>query len=297
MAQGVIRKALSGFYYVQDGETLVTCRARGKFRLEGESPLVGDRVTYQPLENGTGFIDTILPRRNRFLRPAVANIDQLVIVVSQAPPAADPFLIDQIISIAESRDCAPLLCVNKCDLEYPDRLAAIYTAAGIPMILTSAATGEGVPELAAALEGKINAFTGNTGVGKSSLLNAISPVFHIPTGEISEKLGRGRHTTRHIEFFRLGPDTFAADTPGFSSFDIEQMEQLRREDLAETFREFRPYLDQCRFRDCTHRKEKGCAVRKAVSEGIIPKSRHASYVRIYDQLAAIPDWEREKTTK
>lgn len=294
MAQGIITKALSGFYYVYDGTEIVTCRARGKFRHRGESPLVGDRVEFTPLDGGTGAVDAILPRKNQFLRPAVANIDQLVLVVSEATPATDPFLIDRVISIAESKRCEPIVCINKCDLKQPDELADIYSKAGFLTVVTSAKTGFGVDNLFKLISGKVNTFTGNSGVGKSSLLNALAPKLDIPTGEISEKLGRGRHTTRHVEFFRLDENTLIADTPGFSSFDEEGMELLRKEELAGTFREFRPYLNGCRFRDCAHVKEKGCAVREAVAAGEIPRSRHESYVRLYNQVKAIPDWERKE---
>ena len=291
--QGLIVKALSGFYYVSDGGRLVTCRARGKFRHQGESPLVGDRVCYTPLLEANGVLDEILPRRNHFSRPAVANIDQLVLVVSETNPVTDPFLIDRVVSLAEYKGCRPLICINKRDLSSCDRLLSLYTAAGLPTLWVSAVTGEGVDLLRREISGKISAFTGNSGVGKSSLLNRLSPAFGIPTGEVSDKLGRGRHTTRHIQLYQLDRDTLIADTPGFSSFDVEEMEQLRKEDLAFTFREFRPYLGQCRFHDCAHLKEKGCAVLEAVQAGKIPRERHDSYVRLYRQLAEIPDWERK----
>ena len=294
MANGIITKALSGFYYVYTGTEMITCRARGKFRHHGESPLVGDRVEFTPLENGSGAVDRILPRKNFFQRPAVANIDQLVLVVSEATPVTDPFLIDRVVSLAEEKNCEPVVCINKCDLEQTGRLAEIYDKAGISTVITSAKTGEGIQTLAGLIHGKINAFTGNSGVGKSSLLNALAPGLNVSTGEISEKLGRGRHTTRHVEFFELDGTTLIADTPGFSSFDEEGMELLRKEDLAQTFREFRPYLDRCRFRDCSHVKEKGCAICEAVSNGGISKSRHDSYVRLYNQLKEIPDWERKE---
>ncbi len=287
-------KALSGFYYVDDGSTLVTCRARGKFRHQGEAPLVGDRVEFTPAEGGAGTVDRILPRHNCFQRPAVANLEQLVLVVSETTPVTDPFLIDRMISLAESKRCAPLVCVNKCDLSDVERLYQIYRSAGIPTLRVSAVTGEGVEELRAALSGKVNAFTGNSGVGKSSLLNALCPGLHIPTGEVSEKLGRGRHTTRHIQLFRLDQNTVIADTPGFSAFDVERMEQLGKEELAATFREFRPYLDQCRFSNCAHVKEKGCAVLQALREGAISPERHRSYVRLYEQVKNIPDWEKKQ---
>ncbi len=295
MSQGVIRKALSGFYYVDDGGTVFTCRARGKHRHAGLTPLVGDRVRFTPLEDGSGALDEILPRKNEFYRPAVANIDLLVVVASQAVPVTDPFLIDRVAAIAASRGCETLVCINKWDLEPGEALASIYERAGFPTLRLSAETGEGVDALRQAIAGKVCAFTGNSGVGKSSILNALEPDFGLTTGEISDKLGRGRHTTRHVELFRLSCGALAADTPGFSSFDVDKMELARKEELQYSFREFGPYLGKCRFQDCAHVKEKGCAVLAAVRAGEIPPTRHRSYVRLYEQARAIPDWQREKT--
>lgn len=294
MSEGLIRKALSGFYYVDDGRRIVACRARGKHRHAKLTPLVGDRVRFTPLEDGSGALDEILPRKNEFYRPAVANIDLLVVVASQAVPVTDPFLIDRVAAIARSRGCETLVCINKCDLEPGEDLARIYEQAGFPTLRVSAETGEGVDALRRALAGKVCAFTGNSGVGKSSLLNALEAEFDLPTGEISEKLGRGRHTTRHVELFRLSCGALAADTPGFSSFDVDKMELARKEELQYAFREFAPYLGKCRFPDCAHVKEKGCAVLAAVKAGEIPQTRHRSYVRLYEQAKAIPDWERDE---
>lgn len=293
MSEGMIRKALSGFYYVDDGRQVVACRARGKHRHARLTPLVGDRVRFTPLEDGSGALDEILPRKNVFYRPAVANIDLLVVVASQAIPVTDPFLIDRVAAIAQSRGCETLICINKCDLEPGEDLARLYEQAGFPTLRVSAETGEGVDALRRFLAGKVCAFTGNSGVGKSSLLNALEAQFHLPTGEVSEKLGRGRHTTRHVELFRLSCGALAADTPGFSSFDTDKVELARKEELQFTFREFAPYLDKCRFPDCAHVKEKGCAVLAAVKAGEIPRTRHRSYVRLYEQASATPDWERK----
>lgn len=290
--EGVIRKALSGFYYVQVGKEEVTCRARGKFRHQKISPLVGDRVAITRQPDGSGSLDEILPRRNAFQRPAVANIDQLVIIASGAIPVSDPFLLDRIISLAESKGCQPILCVNKWDLVPAQELLDIYRTAGIPALPVSAVTGQGIEELRGLLAGKISAFTGNSGVGKSSILNALDPAFALATGQISEKLGRGRHTTRHVELFPVAGGLIA-DTPGFSAFDQEKGgEALDKEALAETFREFRPYLGQCRFVGCAHVKEKGCAVLEALAEGKISPSRHRSYVRLYELAKENKPWEK-----
>ncbi len=291
--EGVIFKALSGFYYVDDGAGgLTACRARGKFRHQKISPLVGDRVRYTPLEGEAGVLDEILPRKNEFQRPAVANIDQLVVIASGATPVTDPFLIDRVVSIAEGRGCDCVICINKCDLDPAEELFRIYRQAGFTTLRVSAQTGEGIPELAAAIAGKVSAFTGNSGVGKSSILNALEPGFCLQVGQVSDKLGRGRHTTRHVELFRLSNGAVVADTPGFAAFDTEQMELRRPEELQDTFREFVPYLDQCRFTGCAHGKERGCAVTAAVAEGKISPSRYASYLRLYQQAKEVPEWER-----
>lgn len=292
--EGIILKALSGFYYVDGGDgALTACRGRGKFRHQKLTPLVGDRVRFTPLGEGAGILDEILPRKNQFQRPAVANIDQLVVIASGAVPVTDPFLIDRVVSIAEGRDCEPVICINKCDLDAAEELYQTYRKAGFLTLRVSAETGEGIPELAAAIAGKVSAFTGNSGVGKSSILNALEPEFCLQVGEVSDKLGRGRHTTRHVELFRLSSGAIVADTPGFSSFDTEGMELRRPEELQYTFREFAPYLDQCRFTGCAHVKEKGCAVLAAVKAGEIPASRHQSYVRLYQQAKEVPEWQRK----
>ena len=292
MAEGRIQKALSGFYYVDTGAEVLTCRARGKFRKEGLSPLVGDRVTVRELGNGEGFVESILPRKNAFERPAVANIDQLVVIGSAAIPKTDPFLIDRIAAIAALKGCEVVVLLNKCDLDPAEELYRIYTAAGFPTLRISAETGEGLEKLIPLITGKLSAFTGNSGVGKSSILNALDPAFQLKTGEISTALGRGRHTTRHVELFPVAGGLIA-DTPGFSAFDNEKGgEPLDKDTLDRSFREFRPYLGQCRFIGCAHIKEKGCAVLAAVKAGEIPKSRHRSYVRLYELAKENKPWEK-----
>lgn len=291
---GTIQKALSGFYYVDiGGEEPVACRGRGKLRHQKITPLVGDQVEITMTPDGTGMVDRILPRRNEFRRPMVANVDQMVIIASGAIPVTDPFLIDRMITIAESKGCQPIICFNKCDLERADELVEVYRKAGFQTLQVSAETGEGIEALGNMLSEKVSAFTGNSGVGKSSILNALDPNFSLQVGEVSEKLGRGRHTTRYVELFRLHGG-LAADTPGFSSFDVEQMEYISKEDLAATFREFKPFLEQCRFIGCAHGKEKGCAVREAVESGVIARSRYQSYLRLYEQAKELNQWEINK---
>ena len=290
---GTIIKALSGFYYVDVGaeQEPITCRGRGKLRHQKITPLVGDHVAITVTEDGTGMVDEVLPRSNQFQRPMVANMDQLVILASGAIPVTDPFLIDRMVSLAEYKGCQPIICFNKCDLEPATQLVELYQRAGFQSFSISAQTGEGLEQLLGVLDGKISAFTGNSGVGKSSVLNALCPQFGLKVGQVSEKLGRGRHTTRHVELFRVGGG-LVADTPGFSAFDVEQMELIPKEELANTFREFRPYLEQCRFVGCAHVKERGCAVREAVDNGAIAPSRYQSYVRLYDQVKSRPQWEK-----
>lgn len=294
MSEGRIRKALSGFYYVDTGSEVLTCRARGKFRKEGISPLVGDRVEVRELGNGEGFVEAILPRKNAFSRPAVANIDQLVVIASGAIPKTDPFLIDRVAAIAALKDCGVMVLLNKCDLDCADALYAIYAAAGFPTLRVSAETGEGIEELKPLIAGKLSAFTGNSGVGKSSILNALDPAFQLQVGDVSQALGRGRHTTRHVELFHLSCGADVVDSPGFSSFETDELNLELKHRLPETFVEFRPYLDQCRFVGCSHTKEKGCAVLEAVRAGKIQRSRHASYVRLYEELKSLQDWQERK---
>lgn len=291
MISGIIVKALSGFYYVMTSEGIVECKARGRFRMDGTSPLVGDRVQCSRDANGKGRIDRVEERRNWFIRPAVANIDALVFVAANTNPVTDPFLIDRVSVIAAEADCRLIICVNKTDIDTGDELYDIFTGAGFTVVRTSAETGEGIDELRHVLQGKVCAFTGNSGVGKSSILNALSPGFNIETGEVSEKLGRGKHTTRHVELYDIGNNTYVADTPGFASFEIEMMNIIPKEELQHDFIDFGPYIGKCRFNDCAHLKEPGCAVTAAVAAGEISESRYCSYVRLYDLSAQHKFWE------
>ena len=285
-----IIKALSGFYYVQTEDGVVECRARGRFRRQDQSPLVGDfvRITRQ---GDKGVLEALLPRKNAFIRPAVANIDQLVVLASCAIPVTEPFLIDRVLAIAQLQNVPALVVVNKDDLAPAQPLAEIYRRAGVPVLVTSAETGDGIEALREALAGKLSCLTGNSGVGKSSLLNRACPQLQLPVGEVSEKLGRGRHTTRHIELYSLGSNTFVADTPGFSAFDTERMELVHKQQLQYAFPEFAPYLGHCQFPDCAHRKEPGCAVRKALAEGKIGQTRYSSYERLYELASQLKEWE------
>ena len=287
---GRILRSLSGFYDVQTPAGVITCRARGILRKEGNSPLTGDMVEITA-EYGKGMVEAILPRKNSFVRPAVANVDALVVFAANVNPVTEPFLIDRVAAIAGDQEVPVYLCINKCDLDPAIDLERIYRHAGFPVILASAETGEGVEALRALIRGKLTAFTGNSGVGKSSMLNRLCPELALPTGEVSEKLGRGRHTTRHVELYNLGENTYVADTPGFSSFDTDQMEVMLKENLQYAFPDFGPYLGGCQFHDCSHRKEPGCAVSQAVQAGEIEPSRYTSYLRLYEKASQVKLWE------
>ena len=287
---GRILRSLSGFYDVLTPAGLVTCRARGILRKADSVPLTGDMVEIT-VEKGKGMVERILPRKNSFVRPAVANVDALVIFAANVNPITEPFLIDRVAAIAGDQEVQVILCVNKSDLDPAVDLVRIYKNAGFSVISTSAETGEGVQELRQMIQGKLTAFTGNSGVGKSSILNRLCPDLKLPTGEVSEKLGRGRHTTRHVELYALDADTLVADTPGFSSFDTDQMDVILKENLQYAFPDFGTYIGKCQFHDCSHRKEPGCAVTAAVRVGELEESRYDSYLRLYEKASQIKQWE------
>ena len=290
MQTGRILRSLSGFYDVQTREGTVSCRARGILRKDGMTPYTGDLVEIS-VEHGKGMVERVLPRTNRFIRPAVANIDALVIFAANTNPVTEPFLIDRVAAIAGEQSVPVFLCVNKCDIDPAVDLVRIYEHAGFPVIRASAETGEGVEALRQVISGKLTAFTGNSGVGKSSMLNRLCPQLALPTAQVSEKLGRGRHTTRHVELYRLDEDTYVADTPGFSSFDTDQMETILKENLQYAFPDFGAYLGNCQFHDCSHRAEPGCAVTAAVRAGDLETTRYESYLRLYEKASQIKAWE------
>ncbi len=294
IVKGRIVKGIGGFYYVDSGEQVYECRARGKFRKLGLKPCVGDWCEVQVVDEKQGYLLELLPRKNELIRPHVCNLDALVIVVSQAPPVTDPFLIDRVSAIAVHYGMEVIICINKCDLASGDELARLYEAIGFRVVRVSGKTGEGIDLLVDAVSGKLSAFTGNSGVGKSTVINAIAPELNLETGDINEKIGRGRHTTRHSELFRISHNTWIADTPGFSAFDTERMELITPEDLKRCFPEMERFSSRCEYQDCAHVKDRGCAVLKAVEDGEIAKSRHESYVKLYESMKEIKSWERKE---
>ncbi len=288
---GLILRSQGGFYQVRTSAGELRCRGRGRFRKEATQLLVGDQVEVQPTEEGAGFITGLAPRKNFLIRPPVANLDRLVLVVSAADPAPNLLVVDKLTAIAARRGIPAALVFTKPDRADTANLAAIYRGAGYPVCQVNSLTGEGIPQVRALFQGGLSAFCGNSGAGKSTLLNALYPELQLATGEISRKLGRGRHTTRHVELFPTGDGGYIADTPGFSAVEFLQFEKMPAAALEDCFPEFGPYREKCRFTGCSHRVEKGCAVLAAVEEGKIPESRHQSYRAIYEELRGVKEWE------
>lgn len=287
---GTIIKGIGGFYYVEAADEIYECKARGVFRKEKLSPLVGDKVTISINENAENTIDEIMPRKNALTRPPVVNIDNLIIVVSTVEPKPSTLVIDKLIAVAEHKNIEPIIVVTKSDLASAQEIFDIYTLAGFKTIIVSNETKDGVDEVKAVLKDKISALTGNSGVGKTSLLNNLDETLALKTAQISKKLGRGRHTTRQAELYRVC-DGFVVDTPGFSSFEIDKSDIILKDELAYCFRDFSDYIEKCKFYpSCTHTADKGCAVIEAVNEGKISKSRHNSYVQLYNEVKDIKEW-------
>lgn len=287
---GTIIKGIGGFYYVEAADEIYECKARGVFRKEKLSPLVGDKVTISINENAENTIDEIMPRKNALTRPPVVNIDNLIIVVSTVEPKPSTLVIDKLIAVAEHKNIEPIIVITKSDLASAQEIFDIYTLAGFKTIIVSNETKDGVDEVKAVLKDKISALTGNSGVGKTSLLNNLDETLALKTAQISKKLGRGRHTTRQAELYRVC-DGFVVDTPGFSSFEIDKSDIILKDELAYCFRDFSYYIEKCKFYpSCTHTADKGCAVVEAVNEGKIGKSRHNSYVQLYNEVKDIKEW-------
>lgn len=287
---GVLMKSVGGFYYVRCSETDYECKARGSFRKSGNSPVVGDRVTITVPDEGYCAIEAIHPRKNKLKRPALANIDTLVIVCSTVDPLPNLTVIDKMIAAAVNNNMTPVVAVSKNDIENGDKVARIYRHAGIDVFQCSPDRAEEAQRLREFLRGKETAFTGNSGVGKSTLLNMLFPTLELQTGNISEKLGRGKHTTRVVELFEID-GCIVADTPGFSTVDLQRYEMIDKEQLQYCFPEFKPYLGQCQFTSCAHTCEKGCRVLQALKDGEIEPTRHQSYVAMYNEVKDIKPWQ------
>lgn len=288
---GLLIKGVGGLYTVALAGGLIECRACGRFRRERITPLAGDRVEVERQEDGTGFLVEILPRRNALIRPPVANLDCLVIVAAAAQPDPNTLVIDKMIAVAEEKGIEPVVVFNKKDLKDVGSLYADYGRSGFTVFFLSAEQPETVEPLKKYLTGKVSAFTGNSGVGKSSLLNRICPQLGLATGEISQKLGRGRHTTRTVELFPLSGGGYIADTAGFSALNTAEVLPILPDNLPFCFREFVPKLGSCKFASCRHVKEVGCAVKAALQAGEIPSSRYESYVAMLEDAKKLPEWQ------
>lgn len=288
---GIIIRSIGGLYTVEASEGVYECKARGVFRKKNISPVCGDRVEFSLEKDGSGVIDRIEERRSLLIRPPLANLDLLVFVASTCEPQPNLLLLDKFIAIAEYKSIEPVVVFTKIDKQDPSEYLEIYQRVGITALSVDNVTGSGSEKVKELITGKLSAFTGNTGVGKSSLMRNIFPDRDFATGEISRKLGRGRHTTRHIELFPLEGGGYVADTPGFSSFETNRYDIIFKDKLADCFCEFREYEGRCRFADCRHIAEKGCAVREAVAEGIIPVSRYDSYKVMFEEASQLKEWE------
>lgn len=288
--KGIIIKSTGGLYFVESPSGIYSgiykCKARGVFRKQGLTPYVGDKVVFEG-----EIITELLPRKNEIIRPPVANLDQIILVVSTCKPVPNILLLDKFIAISEYKGIKPILAITKVDLSSCEEIFEIYHKIGIDTFIIDYSNDESIQAIKQVLKGKISVFTGNSGVGKSTLLNAIDSTLNIPTGEISEKLGRGRHTTRHAELYRLEDDGYIADTPGFSTFETSKYDIIKKEELSSCFIEFRQFADDCKFKDCSHTKEKGCVVIDAVKNGDIAESRHNSYCNMYEEAKKIKEWE------
>ncbi|MDE6539805.1 MAG: ribosome small subunit-dependent GTPase A [Ruminococcus sp.] len=285
ITSGIITKCLGGLYTVETPDGIYECKARGVFRNKGISLYTGDNV-----EITDGVISEVLERKNCIIRPPLANLDQLIFIVSTCSPSPNYLLLDKFIAIAEYKEITPVVVITKTDLGDSSGIKEIYQNIGIDVFEVDYNNPETVQNIKELFRGKISALTGNSGAGKSTLLNAVDPSLNIPTAEISKKLGRGKHTTRHAQLYKLADGGYIADTAGFSTFDTNSYDIIRKEELADCFREFKEYTD-CRFRDCSHTCEKGCKVIEALNEGKVSASRHESYCTMYGEAKQLKEWE------
>lgn len=286
--KGIVLKAISSFYYVSCNDQLYECKARGNFRISGISPLVGDRVEFDISDNNKGVINSICERKSVLKRPLIANIDKLFIVSSYKTPAPDTFMIDRLTAISVFNGITPVIVFNKSDMGDFKDIAGIYERAGFKTYTVSALSGEGIDLLKLETQNCVSAFAGNSGVGKSSIINALFGDLSLKTGEVSEKLGRGRHTTRHTELFRFG-DSFVADTPGFAAIESDNTLEFKNE-LANCFPDFSDYISGCRYSTCTHTCEPGCQLIEAVENGLAERSRYNSFLLLFEELKDLKEW-------
>lgn len=295
--QGLILKGIGGFYYVKSSDKIYECKARGLFRKNEVIPLAGDRVVIEVDETTEkGYITEIMERKNSFVRPPVANIDKLFLVVASTSPVPNLELLDKLIAIAEYKDVEPIIVITKTDLSEYQHLVDVYKKAGFTVYTYSAVEKSDTTPILAELRDSISAFCGNSGVGKSSLLNGLFPELNLKTNIISEKLGRGKHTTREVMLYEV-EGGYVADTPGFSTIELERYEIIYKDKLQYCFRDFFDYIENCKFTGCSHTKEKGCAVIEAVLNGEIAHSRHTSYVSMYESAKNLKEWEIKKSNE
>lgn len=290
--EGVIIKAVGGIYYVDSPQLIespLKCAARGIFRLDGISPCAGDRVRVER-EGTEAVITEIFERRNYLVRPPLANLDGIVFVCSSCEPAPNRFILDKLIAIADSKGIEPMIVFTKIDIRELDDIIQVYENIGIKCCCVNNLTHEGAQRVMEFITGRTTAFIGNSGVGKSSLLNTLFPQLELETAHISKKLGRGRHTTRQVELYKLAGG-YVADTPGFSTVDTERYCRIPKQELDMSFREFGAFAEKCRFADCAHIREKDCAVRAAAESGEIARSRYDSYLRMYEEASKHNEWE------
>ncbi len=291
--EGLILQSIGGFYYVEAADGVYECRGRGSLRNLGVTPFAGDRVTITADGKGKGVLEAVAERKNSLIRPPVANVDVLVLVISMTDPEPSLPVIDRMLAVAEHKAIEPILVFNKTDLASSAALEDLYGKAGYTVLSVCANAPQTLTPLRTLLKGKICAFAGNSGVGKSSVINVLDPSLALAVGQTSKKLGRGRHTTRSAQLYPQDGGGYLVDTPGFSSLDAQRLEHIDKDDLCYCFREFEPFLGGCRFTSCSHTVEKGCCVRQALEDGKIAPSRHESYVALYKEAKEWKEWENK----
>lgn len=287
--EGIILKGIGGFYYVETDEGVFECKAKGKFRSKKISPVAGDRVSVTVINDKDNTIDEIFDRKNCLKRPPVANIDKLIIVVSSVRPKPNTLIIDKMTVLAEKNNIEPVIVITKTDLHFDEELVNIYRSAGYRVYTFSTCDRSELDSIKNELKGCISAFTGNSGVGKSTLINALNGELNLETGEISDKLGRGRHTTRQAEIFHVA-EGLVIDTAGFSSIDFTADNLIFADELQHLFREFGEVIGECRFTGCNHLGDKGCRVCELVENGTISKSRYESYISMFNETKDYKKW-------